>query len=293
MKKIIVFIPFYISMNACLAQNYVFVKCISGDCENGKGVAIFNDEKDNVEPYTYSGEFKNGKMWGEGSLVNSHKYFIGNFEKNFEKGYGSSFYPKEIGEKIYPDSSGYVDIGEWDGDGCKRVITVQRDNYKVYNSNTSGKKYHSKFRNDINKLMADPWIGSHVKALLASPSRGGVPQYEESIIAQKKFTAQKGVAVEVVEWDCLTDRRYYVTASGLKNGTYIMLPFGGYVNYQVIAEDGSVVFEAASDTYWTPAKAGKYKFLVKFDQSATAGNGNTSVDAVTLACSLRSKRQTN
>ncbi|MEO7049973.1 MAG: hypothetical protein ABI091_32005 [Ferruginibacter sp.] len=42
MKKII-FLSLLVSMNICQAQNYVFVKCISGDGENGRGVAMFNE----------------------------------------------------------------------------------------------------------------------------------------------------------------------------------------------------------------------------------------------------------
>ena len=293
MKKIICLSFFYVTVLATRAQNYVIEKCISGDCVNGNGVASVNNTDYGGKPGTYTGGFKNGKLSGEGKLVNQSKYFIGSFEDNFEKGYGSLFYTKDAGGTLIPDSSSYVDIGEWDGDGCCRVISVQSDNAKVYNGTGHGKKFHKKYMSNAPSLLADPWIGAHVKGLLASSARGYTPQFENMILAQKTFSTRKGVGILVAEWDCVTDRRYFVTASGIKKGVYTALPFGGYVNYQAIAEDGTVAYEGSADSYWTPKKPGRYQFLIVFDQAQSYGNGDVSVDVVTLACSLRSSRKTN
>lgn len=290
MKKYLLFSLFLIAFNRLSAQKFVFVKCISGDCLNGTGVAEFtapaND--DFTGSVVYKGTFKEGKMSGEGSVMNDHSYYIGTFEDNYYRGYGTNFYSKKVGNILVPDSAKSLDFCKWDEDGCNVRMTVQTDNEKVAQHYGKNKR-HEKFWG--NSAFKDEHLMAQVSALFASGVRGHVPQVELAIITQKNINASRGRAETLITWDCLADRQYFVTASALVHGKLTILPFGGYVNCQVTAEDGSVVFEGPTDRYWKPAKDGKYTFSIKFDQGQISGNDNLYVNSVNLGCSLRSRRQ--
>jgi hypothetical protein len=292
MKKLRLLSFLLIIFNVLHAQQFVFVKCISGDCQNGKGIAEFTaPAPGNISgSIIYSGTFKEGKMAGEGTISNDSKYYIGNFENDYYNGYGTDFYSKKINGANVPDSVGFVDFCNWDNDGCNIRLTVQRDNAKVAQRYGNNKK-HKKFWDS--DPFTDGWIMQHANALLASPARGGVPQYEVYTITQKVFYAQKAHAEQLITWDCIAGRQYFVTASGWVKKSYAPLPFAGFVNYQVLDETGVVVFDGLADRYWTPDKDGKYSFTVKFDQGQMYGNGNENVNGVNLSCSLRCRRKTN
>ncbi len=59
------------------AQTFVFVKCISGDCQNGKGSAEFTAPpfQEISGTVVYKGTFKNGKMSGEGTISDDGHYY--------------------------------------------------------------------------------------------------------------------------------------------------------------------------------------------------------------------------
>jgi hypothetical protein len=288
MKKCTLLPLLLIIFNWAAAQKFVLVKCISGDCQNGKGSAEFTaPSKDDISgTIIYNGTFKDGKMSGEGTISNGGHYYAGNFEDNYYRGYGTSFYSKKVGNVMVPDSAGYIDFCNWDEDGCNTSLTLQSDNHKVlfHHGNSKHKKFWE------SSPLKDEWIMQHVNEVIASSARGHVPQYEVSIIAQKNVSAPRGRPATLIAWDCLADRQYFVTASATANGKYAVMPFGGSVNYQVSADDGTVVFEGPVDRYWKPLKDGKYTFIIKFDQGQIVGNGNPYVDAVSLNCSLRSRR---
>lgn len=293
MKQYIILPLLLILFNWAAAQKFVLVKCISGDCQNGQGTAQFTSSNTDYISgnIVYKGNFKDGKMSGEGTITDddyySH-YYIGNFDDNYYRGYGTSFQLKKVGSVMVPDSTGWVEFCKWDEDGCNIRLTVQKDNAKVPQRFGNNKK-HKRFWD--NSALKDEWLMGQAKALLASGARGYVPQYEESILAQKNISAPKGRATTLITWDCLADRQYFVTASATANGKYAAMPFGGHVDYQVSSEDGTVVFEGPVDHYWKPLKDGKYVFIIKFNQDQIVGNGNLNVDGVSLNCSLRARRQ--
>ncbi|MEO6522087.1 MAG: hypothetical protein ABIN91_10445 [Mucilaginibacter sp.] len=289
MKRYLLFPLLILASNWANAQSLTFVKCVSGDCQNGIGVAEFMAAKNDPISGTvlYIGNFKEGKLSGEGTISNDSYIYSGSFDNNYYSGYGTKFQTKKVRDVNVPDSTGWVDFYRWDEDGCYIGMTLQRDNEKVAQHHGYNKK-HTKFRDK--SAFDDEWIMQHLKALIASGARGHVIQYETNIIAQKIISARRGQPSKLITWDCLADRQYYVTASAWENGKFAQMPFGGYVNYQVTAEDGSVVFEGRADRYWTPIKDGKYSFTVKFDQAEISGNGNLYVEGVNLTCSLRSRR---
>ena len=290
MKKYLVFSLFLITFNLGTAQKFILVKCISGDCLNGIGMAKFTaPPKDYFsDTVIYNGHFKDGKMSGQGTISNINYYYDGTFESNFYRDYGTLFFQtKKIGNAIAPDSSHWVKFYKWDEDGCNINLTLtyetkDPDHLSVNNN-------HKKFW--LNPPFKDAWIMQHVKEMLASSARSHAPRTELRVIAQKNINAQRGRPATLIAWDCLADRQYYVTASATANGKFTTMPFSGYVNYQVTAEGGAVVFEGPVDKYWTPLKDGKYTFTIKFDQGQIVGNGNEYVDGVSLGCSLRSRQQ--
>lgn len=274
--------------NAINAQKFALVKCISGDCNNGKGIAEFtapsNDEISGS--VIYNGTFKEGKISGEGTISNKNHYYSGNFEDNYYRGYGTIFDTKKTGDVNIPDSIGYVTLWNWDDDGCHVGVTVQRDNARVAQHLGNYKKHRRFLDSDPWK---DEWIMQHSNAVLAVSGRP--PVYEVNTITEKTFYAQKGSWGQLIKWDCIAGRQYFVTASGWVKKRYTPLPFAGFVNYQVLDEKGTVVFDGPVDRYWIPEKDGNYSFMVKFDQGQMYGNGNELVDGTNLICSLRARIQ--
>jgi hypothetical protein len=289
MKKYLFFSLFLTALNCAKAQSLTFVKCVSGDCQNGKGVAEFTGPVNSPisGPVLYSGTFKNGKLSGEGTVSDNGEIYVGTFDNNYYRDYGTKYQTKKVNGVNVPDSAGWVEFYHWDEDGCFIATILQKDNEKGAQNGWLNKK-HRKFWEKSPR--DDEWITQHVSALIASGARGHVVQYETNIIAQKIVNAQRGQPAKLITWDCLADRQYYVTASATNNGKYAPMPFAGHVDYQVTAEDGTVVFEGPADRYWTPAKDGKYSFTVKFDQGEIIGNGDGYVNGVSLSCSLRSRR---
>ncbi|MCB1178130.1 MAG: hypothetical protein KDK36_11165 [Leptospiraceae bacterium] len=91
-KYIIIF-----SVLLFLKTGSIFSECISGDCTNGYGSAIF--PKGDI----YTGEWKNNQAEGKGQLVYKNgNIFFGEWKNGKANG---------IGEMIYDDKTRYV--GEW------------------------------------------------------------------------------------------------------------------------------------------------------------------------------------
>ena len=100
--------------------------CISGNCKNGTGTYVF--AKDVWDSYDkYVGEFKKGKMHGQGTFTfaNGDKY-TGEYKKGVKDGKGTFIYEKEgekyvgefkdgkiQGEGIFTFSNGDEYVGEF------------------------------------------------------------------------------------------------------------------------------------------------------------------------------------
>jgi hypothetical protein len=283
------------------AQEYTLLKCTSGDCQNGSGEAVFtNNFLNAMTPTLYKGTFKNGKMDGEGTLSNNLEYYIGSFRNGEKYGYGILYKSKKVGGINQPDSMQWVSFCKWDEDGGMQSIQVHENGETGY-FNTEGHDHKKNFR--PYKEVKDKWINEHANAYMNSMSLvfaarkaahdSAYPKpfelkTETNFIAVKSITVVRGKAATFISWDCLTDRDYFVSASGDTKDR--QLPFGGYVTYQVLAEDNIVVFEGRADVYWKPRKEGRYTFIVKFDQGEISGNTDLYVDAVRLRCSLMTRR---
>lgn len=91
MKKYIVLL----CLSVLFFTGYVYAACISGNCENGQGTSTYGGNK-------YVGEFKNGKMEGQGTytFANGDKY-VGEFKDGKMEGQGTYTYvngSKDVGE---------------------------------------------------------------------------------------------------------------------------------------------------------------------------------------------------
>ncbi len=135
--------------------------CVSGDCQNGKGIYILsNGEK-------YEGYMKNGVRSGKGTYYfNSGERYKGNWENNQRNGFGINYYPdgeifkgnwkndKRNGYGTYTYVDGSYYSGMWEmgvyvgtGKNLKGCISGDCDNgYGVYRWE-DGKQYEGYFRN--------------------------------------------------------------------------------------------------------------------------------------------------
>ncbi len=291
-----------LSLSLCAqSQELSFVKCNSGDCQNGTGEATFsNNYFKAAGDAIYKGSFKNGKMDGEGTLANNLEYYTGSFKNGEKYGYGILYKSKKLNGANVPDSAQWVSFCKWDDKGGMESIQVHEDGSTGF-FNTEGSDHKKNFR--PYKPVKDKWIQEHSDAYISSMTPvfaarkaahdSAFPKpfelkSETLFIATKSIGVIRGKAVNFISWDCLTDRDYFISASGDTKDR--QLPFGGYVTYQVLAEDNSVVFEGRADVYWRPRKEGRYTFVVKFDQGTIYGDGHDYVDATKLRCSLMSHR---
>jgi len=117
MKKITLIILLVFIVKSFFAQNKG--ECISGDCENGRGVYK------TWSGYTYTGYFENGKYNGFGfyNMLEGH-YYEGNFKDGKFDGYGVRVYnANSCGEISY--------IGFWKN-GLKNGFGVETNRWKTY-----------------------------------------------------------------------------------------------------------------------------------------------------------------
>ena len=92
--------------------------CISGDCQNGNGTFVWEDNR------KYIGTFKNGKLEGKGTYTFSDgAVYIGEFKKNTMNGYGKEYNKKN--QLLYEGN--YINY-KYNGEGT--VYLVNGDVYK-------------------------------------------------------------------------------------------------------------------------------------------------------------------
>ncbi len=135
--------------------------CVSGDCQNGKGIYILNNGE------KYEGQMKNGVRSGKGTYYfNSGERYKGNWENNKRNGFGTNYYPDgEIfkgnwkddkrngyGKYTYVDGSsfsGMWEMGVYVGTGKNLHGCISgncQNGYGVYRWN-DGRLYEGKFKN--------------------------------------------------------------------------------------------------------------------------------------------------
>lgn len=265
------------------------IKCISGNCMNGIGEGIISLNDNFVGEIHYKGSFKNGLMDGEGVAIYSYGYIlIGEFERNEPSGKCSKWEIKTVNGQQVPDSSGDVIFGKWDEDDVMKGIIIRKDGRTdVY---TRGHKYLSTTK------VKDKWINEQVEGFLAARkgqfAAPAKPTQERLELATRNINVARDRWAELIQWDCLTDRQYYIDVqSNEKNHA---MPFGGHVTVQVVAPDNTVAFEAEAGTYWTPRTEGKYTFQLKFYQDKIIGDWkehSSYVDGMRLQWWLKSLRK--
>ncbi len=126
----------FIGSYCCLAANaqitYKVVECLSGDCNNGTGVA-------NLESFhVYRGEFKNGKPEGKGMMLRYDMNaeipeYIGEFKKGMANGSGTQLLEGNI---IYAEGTfenGWFIKGEinFENKWTAKINAATKDKYNV------------------------------------------------------------------------------------------------------------------------------------------------------------------
>jgi hypothetical protein len=152
----------------CFLSNLASAQCISGNCQNGKGVFLFESGA------KYSGEFQNGVLQGQGILTftNGDKY-LGNFVNQYREGQGKFLFAngdeyvgklkknKFSGEGTIKYANGNTYTGNWEdskpnGLGELRFTDGTRYEGMMKNGNPEGEgvlyyangtKYVGKFSN--------------------------------------------------------------------------------------------------------------------------------------------------
>jgi|GEM_PF-2420162 len=291
---------------------YSFVKCISGDCQNGKGIAAFKATDDLNAPVfnsgaslTYEGNFTNGEMNGEGILygVNQFFYYVGSFQHNYFFGNGTAFQNKKVLDKIVPDSTEYMQFYVWDDDGCFQMGRIQRDDLKYLASQTgSYNKKHKKFWGDPEVYNKNEWILEHVKALHASSTKVYTTEVEMGnniTHAVKDIYLAEGKYSEVFNTDMIGTlaqgyKKYFVCVNSRKFAKRYHEPFGVSYFYQLINDKNQVVSQQVKESvsnddccYFEILPDGKYTIQVAYDYH-NVSSGGERLNALKLEFTLYS-----
>jgi len=290
---------------------YSFVKCISGDCQNGKGIAVFkatDDLNDGVfnsgASLTYEGNFTNGEMNGDGILYDSGGYYSGSFNKSYFVGNGMKFFAKKVNGKIEPDSSYLVKFYVWDDDGCFKMGRIQRDDLKYSGSQTgSYNKKHKKFWGDPEVYNKNEWILEHVKALHASSTKVYTTEVEMGnniTHAVKDIYLADGKYSEVFNTDMIGTlaqgyKKYFVCVNSLKFAKRYHEPLGVSYFFQLINDKNQVVNQQIEESSsmgnaccnFEILPDGKYTIQVAYDYH-NVSSGGERLNALKLEFTLYS-----
>lgn len=272
------------------ANKFTFEKCISGDCQNGKGIATFFSSSDlnspvfsNGERVSYEGGFVNGQMSSEGILYNSRFYYTGSFQNNFFIGTGMSYYSKKVAEAILPDSNGHVDFFVWDDDGCFQSAGLQRDDVKYSSFQTgSNNKKHKDFWNNNDVFNKNEWVLQHVKALKASSTKVYTTEVEAGDLithSVKDIYLSMGQYSVVFSTDMIGTfakgyKKYFVCIDADKYAKKYHNPFGVSYFYQLINDKNQVVNQQVTGTccYFDVLPEGKYTIQIAYDYHTCLGD---------------------
>jgi len=290
---------------------YSFVKCISGDCQNGKGVAVFKATADLNAPVfnsgdtlTYEGNFINGEMNGDGILYRSGGYYSGSFNKSYFVGNGMQFYTKKVNGKIEPDSSILVQFYVWDDDGCFKMGGIQRDDLKYSASQDGGNnKKHKKFWGDPEVYNKNEWILEHVKALHASSTKVYTTEVEMGnniTHVVKDIYLAEGKYSEVFNTDIIGTlaqgyKKYFVCVNAEKFAKKYHIPFGVSYFFQLINDKNQVVNQQIKQSSLRGGACcnfeilpdGKYTIQVAYDYH-NVSSGGERLNALKLEFTLYS-----
>ena len=118
--------------------------CVSGDCENGKGVFAYADGS------RYEGKFLKGKLHGFGSLFSaSGDKFVGSFENNFQNGSGTMFHAdgtKSVGQWLEGEFHGDT-FREMGIEGCQQGDCENGQGTYIYKDGEA--KYVGNFKDGL------------------------------------------------------------------------------------------------------------------------------------------------
>lgn len=266
-------------------QKFMFIKCISGDCQNGKGVAQFTASSEqpifNQQTFvTYDGSFTGGKMAGDGIIYNDKQYYKGSFFNNYFIGNGVAYYSKKEGDSLKPDSSRYVSFYMWDEDGCYQSHGLQRDDFN-FDGSSSGhpNKRHKNFGADF-AVFNNEWIQQHVKELKATSTK----VYTTEVVASDIITnAVKDVYLSLGQYSVVFNsdmigklvlgyKKYSVSVDFYKYGKQYHLPSGSSFFYQLINDKNQVVNQQVIQSGITSNSCdfdtvadGKYTIQIAYD----------------------------
>ena len=151
LKSLILCITICCGLYTQAQMNYPVVQCLSGDCNNGSGVA------DLEEFHVYRGDFKNSKPEGKGILLRYERdgevpEYIGEFKNGAASGTGTSIIESN---KIYAEGNfgeGWFVKGEiyFDGKWTAKINTATKDKY---NTQYSGALYEGTVKkNDFSSI---------------------------------------------------------------------------------------------------------------------------------------------
>ena len=289
-------------------HKFTFVKCISGDCQNGKGVAQFLDpdldKNINSDTVIYNGNFIAGQMSGQGIKFNKFDYYIGNFQNNYYRGYGTSFNVININNQILPDSTTNVEFLNYDEDGCSIGLIYQREErYMLRNSSKGNSKHKTFWGFSSSDAEKDEWILQHVKALHASSTKVYTTEVEMGnniTHAVKDIYLADGKYSEVFNTDMIGTlaqgyKKYFVCVNSTKFAKRYHEPFGVSYFFQLINDNNQVVNQQIKESSlmgnaccnFEILPDGKYTIQVAYDYH-NVSSGGERLNALKLEFTLYS-----
>ncbi len=264
-------------------------RCISGNCKDGPGEALISEVDQGSDQVWYKGNFKDGLADGDGVMASEGRYWAGHFKNGFRDGHFGVFGLKWDGDHPMPDSGTKVSFADYDSHyGFESIIIYPDGSLKNYSVPT---RHRSNW--DYDKKIKDKWINEQVELFIASRkgkfTAPAAPVEQPGKLAIRKANTARDQWIEAIQWDCLTDRTYYLQAT--PQTKYHAMPFGGHFTMQVVASDNTVAYEGELGNYWTPRTPGKYTFLIKFYQDKIlGGNGSDYVSGVRIEWELWAKK---
>ena len=205
----------------------LMAQCISGDCKNGEGTYVFQDNS------SYTGEFKNGfaEGYGECNYKNGNRY-IGHWKEHRFHGEGTFYHAK-----------GEILKGIWEEGKIIKTLEVAQEKGvssaepKVYSVIVGVAAYHH-----VRRLQYTDDDAYKMYAFLKSPEGGAVPDeqikvlIDESATKQNIIDAMKDVLLNATENDMIM---FYFSGHGKEDG-FLPYDFDGYENKLTFGEINTI-----------------------------------------------------